>query len=58
VPEKEFQICLNELITLSTKDKLEEISKSIQNAEENNDKKKIKELTEEFNKVIKGLNKK
>ena len=58
VPEKEFQICLNELITLSTKDKLEEISKSIQNAEENNDKKKIKELTEEFNKVIKDLNKK
>jgi len=58
VPEKEFQICLNELITLCTKDKLEEISKNIQNAEENNDKKKIKELTEEFNKVIKDLNKK
>jgi len=58
VPEKEFQICLNELITLSTKDKLEEISKSIQDAEENNDKKKIKELTEEFSKVIKDLNKK
>jgi len=36
----------------------EEISKNIQNAEENNDKKKIKELTEEFNKVIKDLNKK
>jgi len=58
VPEKEFQICLNELITLSIKDKLEEISKNIQSAEENNDKKKIKELTEEFNKVIKDLNKK
>jgi len=58
VPEEEFQICLNELITLCTKDKLEEISKKIKEAEENNNKKKIKELTEEFNKVIKDLNKK
>jgi len=58
VSEKEFEICLNELITLCTKDKLEEISKNIQSAEENNDKKKIKELTEEFNKIAKDLNKK
>ena len=58
VPEEEFQICLNELITLCTKDKLEEISKNIQSAEENNDKKKVKELTEEFNKIVKDLNKK
>jgi len=56
--EEEFEICLNELITLSTKDKLKEISNNIQNAEENKDKKKIKELTEEFNKITKDLNKK
>ena len=58
VPEEEFGICLKGLINLSTKDRLKEISKNIQNAEENNDKKKIKELTEEFNNISKDLNKK
>jgi len=58
VPEEEFGICLKELINLFTKDRLKEISKKIQNAEEDNDKKKIKELTEEFNNISKDLNKK
>jgi DNA primase len=58
VPEEEFEICLKELINLSTKDRLKEISKNIQNAEEDNDKKGVKELTEEFNNISKDLNKK
>lgn len=56
-PEKELQLCLKELEVLITKDKLQKISKDIQEAEENKDEKKIKELMEEFNKLAKKLNK-
>ena len=56
-PEQEFHICLKELETLVIKDKLQEISKDIREAEGDKDEKRMKKLIEEFNESAKKLNK-
>ena len=55
-PEREFQLCLKELESLVTKDKLQRISKEIREAEESKDEKRVKELMKEFNELVKKLN--
>jgi len=55
-PEREFRLCLKELESLVTKDKLQRISKEIREAEESKDEKRVKELMKEFNELVKKLN--
>ena len=56
--EKEIKICVQELRSLETKNKLDTLSQAIKKAEEAKDLKKVNSLSEEFNKLaqeLKGL---
>jgi DNA primase len=54
-PQKEIQLCLAQLKELQAKNKLAEISKEIQFAEEKGDEKKVKDLIQKFNQLAKNL---
>ena len=56
--EKEIKICVQELRSLETKNKLNTLTQAIKKAEETKDLKKVNSLSEEFNKLaqeLKGL---
>jgi len=51
----DIQFCLREIQCLNIKNKLDQISLEIKKAEEAKDSKKIEELSQEFNKLAKGI---
>jgi len=51
----EFELCLAELKKFDLKIKLEDISREIQEAERNGEEKRIKDLVEKFNQMVKRL---
>jgi hypothetical protein len=53
--EDEILLCLLQLKNLKLKERLDEISKQIKQAEEEKDSKKTAELTQEFHKLTKEL---
>ncbi len=54
-PQEEIRLCLAQLEELQAKNKLEEISKEIQTAEEKGDEKKVKDLIQKFDQLTKNL---
>jgi len=51
----EIELCLRELKKFDLKNKLESISKEIQETEKNGEEKKIKDLVEKFNQIVKQI---
>ena len=54
--DKEFAVCAKEMQALSLKEKLQEITKDIQRAENQKDAESIKVLMQEFQEITKNLN--
>ncbi len=54
-PEEEIQLCLTELKSMKVKNRLREISEELKIAEENQDKERINNLIEKFNKLTREL---
>ena len=53
--DAEFNVCLEGIKGLKTKEKLKQVSASIKQAETEKDSKKLKKLIEEFNELTKKL---